>query len=142
MGSSMGALISLYALAEYPDVFGGAGCMSPHWPLLLPTSAGMPMAGGHPLFEREVSKAFTAYLRRRLVPPHNRRIWFDHGTKSLDAYYSPYQRRINRELASLGWRRGIDFQSKVYAGAAHNEESWGARLADPLTFLLPAQAAR
>lgn len=28
-GSSMGALISLYALVQYPDVFGGAGVLSP-----------------------------------------------------------------------------------------------------------------
>ena len=28
-GSSMGALISMYALVDYPDVFGGAGIFSP-----------------------------------------------------------------------------------------------------------------
>ena len=40
MGSSMGALISLYAIDEYPKVFGGAGMMSTHWPLLsIPTTA-------------------------------------------------------------------------------------------------------
>src|SRR5262249_20224624 len=33
MGSSAGALISLYAVCEYPDVFGGAGCVSTHWPI-------------------------------------------------------------------------------------------------------------
>lgn len=31
-GSSMGGLISLYAICEYPEVFGGAICMSTHWP--------------------------------------------------------------------------------------------------------------
>ncbi len=31
MGSSMGGLISLYAISEYPQVFGGAGCVSTHW---------------------------------------------------------------------------------------------------------------
>ena len=31
MGSSMGGLISAYALTEYPDVYGGAACMSTHW---------------------------------------------------------------------------------------------------------------
>ena len=31
MGSSMGGLISLYALCEYPDVFGGAACLSSSW---------------------------------------------------------------------------------------------------------------
>lgn len=30
-GSSMGGLISLYALCEYPEVFGGAACLSTHW---------------------------------------------------------------------------------------------------------------
>ena len=29
-GSSMGGLISLYALCEYPEVFGGAACLSSH----------------------------------------------------------------------------------------------------------------
>ena len=32
MGSSMGGLISMYAICEYPEVFGGAICMSTHWP--------------------------------------------------------------------------------------------------------------
>ena len=32
MGSSMGGLISLYALARYPDIFGGVGAVSTHWP--------------------------------------------------------------------------------------------------------------
>ena len=31
-GSSMGGLISMYAICEYPKVFGGAACMSTHWP--------------------------------------------------------------------------------------------------------------
>ena len=31
-GSSMGGLISMYAICEYPRVFGGAACMSTHWP--------------------------------------------------------------------------------------------------------------
>lgn len=31
-GSSMGGLISMYAICEYPNVFGGAICMSTHWP--------------------------------------------------------------------------------------------------------------
>jgi len=32
-GSSMGGLISLYAVCEYPNVFGGAACLSTHWPI-------------------------------------------------------------------------------------------------------------
>jgi predicted alpha/beta superfamily hydrolase len=32
MGSSMGGLISMYAISEYPQVFGAAACVSTHWP--------------------------------------------------------------------------------------------------------------
>src|SRR5438270_9821510 len=35
MGSSMGSLISLYAIEEYPQVFGAAGMMSTQWPLVI-----------------------------------------------------------------------------------------------------------
>ena len=31
-GSSMGGLISLYAICEFPNIFGGAACLSTHWP--------------------------------------------------------------------------------------------------------------
>ena len=31
MGSSMGGLISMYALCEYPTIFGKAACLSTHW---------------------------------------------------------------------------------------------------------------
>jgi len=34
MGSSMGGLISLYAISKYPEVFGAAGSVSTHWPVL------------------------------------------------------------------------------------------------------------
>jgi len=30
-GSSMGGLISHYAICEYPEIFGGAACLSTHW---------------------------------------------------------------------------------------------------------------
>ena len=30
-GSSMGGLISMYAICEYPQIFGGAACLSTHW---------------------------------------------------------------------------------------------------------------
>ena len=37
MGSSMGGLISIYAIARYPDVYGGAMCLSTHWPISIKT---------------------------------------------------------------------------------------------------------
>ncbi len=122
MGSSMGALISLYALAEYPDVFGGAGCVSIHWPL----------ADG----------IVADYLARHLPAREGHRLYFDHGTATLDAGYAPYQRRVDALLRAAGWREGRDFMSYEDAGAAHDERAWRARIAVPLEFLLGPPAAQ
>jgi len=130
MGSSMGGLISLYAVTEYPDVFGAAGCLSTHWPL--PARPVDP-----PKLDRaEVLAAFDAYLSARLPRPGGNRIWFDHGDQTLDRHYAPYQEHVDATLTRLGWRRGLDFESRVYPGAAHNEASWRQRLDDPMRFLL------
>lgn len=135
MGSSMGGLISLYALTEYPHVFGGAGAVSTHWPLLLPPE-------GQKLSDADVdavASAFEAYLRSALPKPGRHRIWFDHGSETLDRHYAAYQARIDRLVAALGWRKGRDFESRNFPGAPHNEDAWRERVHLPLLFLLGAQ---
>ncbi|MDE2182335.1 MAG: alpha/beta hydrolase [Alphaproteobacteria bacterium] len=135
MGSSMGGLISLYALAEYPQVFGRAGCLSTHWPLFLPAPEDFAKPRSSLPYESEAIGAMRDYLQSKLGPPQGRKLWFDRGTATLDAEYAPYQTAVDLELAQLGWQRGRDFESRVYPGAEHNETSWHARLADPLRFL-------
>lgn len=133
MGSSMGALISLYAINEYPKVFGGAGMVSTHWPLFLP-------AEGKSLSEGEyeaVSSAFDRYLTPALASPSTHRLYFDHGTETLDSNYARYQARIDRVVAAKGYRRDVNWVSRNFPGQAHNEISWASRLEIPLRFLLP-----
>lgn len=138
MGSSMGGLISLYALAEYPDVFGAAGMVSTHWPLLLPRE-GEELSGE----DRDaVASAFGAYLRAALPRPGRHRLYFDHGTETLDRHYAAYQARIDRLVAARGWRRGSDWLVRAFPGAAHNENSWRERVHIPLAFLLPTTESR
>jgi pimeloyl-ACP methyl ester carboxylesterase len=131
MGSSMGGLISLYALAEYPHVFSAAGAVSTHWPLLLPRE-------GETLSDRDmdaVATAFEGYLRTALPRPGRHRIWFDHGSETLDKHYAAYQARIDRLVASRGWTKERDFTSRNFPGAPHNEDAWRARVDQPLRFL-------
>ena len=133
MGSSMGALISLYAINEYPHVFGGAGMVSTHWPLLLP-------AEGKTISDAEyqaVSSAFERYLATALPSPGAHRLYFDHGSETLDAVYARYQQRIDRVVTRRGYRHGANWISRNYAGQAHNELSWASRVEIPLRFLLP-----
>jgi predicted alpha/beta superfamily hydrolase len=120
VGSSMGGLISCYAVARVPTVFGRGACVSTHWPLADPADVGP--------FNDEVLALWSDFLRTTLGPPRGRRLWLDHGTATLDAAYAPYQRGIDAQLQKLGWRRGRDFESRVFDGAAHEENAWAARL--------------
>ena len=137
MGSSMGALISLYAIDEYPHVFGGAGMLSTHWPLMIP-------AEGKTLSDADfetVSSAFEQYLAPALPSPATHRLYFDHGSETLDANYARYQDRIDRVVAKRGYRQGVNWLTRSFPGQAHNEVSWASRVEIPLRFLLPPRQA-
>lgn len=116
MGSSMGALLSLYALCEYPDVFGGAGCLSTHWP-----------AGDGIMVD---------YLKTALPQPGRHRIYFDYGTQTLDALYEPYQMRVDKVMRATGCQEDRDWMTRRFEGAEHNERAWRERVKIPLKFLL------
>jgi enterochelin esterase-like enzyme len=132
MGSSMGALISLYGLCEYPSVFGGAGCLSTHWTLL-----NAPESYSKPDLETPVViAAFESYLKTKLPKAGTSKVWMDHGTKNLDGFYGPYQTAMDSSFEALGWRPGRDFISRIYPDGDHNEASWRQRVHEPLGFLL------
>lgn len=126
VGSSMGGLISCYAIIERPDIFGGGGCVSTHWPLAEPKEFGV----------EEVSALWSRYLDAKLGKPAGRRIWMDHGDKTLDAFYPPYQARITADFKRLGWREGRDFVARAYPGAEHEENAWAARMDDIFGWLM------
>jgi hypothetical protein len=138
MGSSMGALISLYAIDEYPQVFSGAGMISTHWPLFLPADGGKSITD--PEYE-VVSSAFERYLAPALPNPKSHKLYFDHGSEALDAIYASYQKRIDAIVAQRGYRQGVNWISRNFPGQAHNEISWASRLEIPLRFLLPPEKA-
>ncbi|MEJ6789905.1 alpha/beta hydrolase-fold protein [Brevundimonas sp. BR2-1] len=133
MGSSMGGLISLYALMKHSDVFGAAGCVSTHWPIRIDQITDE--AALAPWRQRLVA-AWTEVVRDSLPDPRSHRLYFDRGDETLDAFYAVFQSRIDETIRAAGW--GSDrFRSLVFPGAEHNEASWNQRLDVPLAFLLP-----
>jgi enterochelin esterase-like enzyme len=122
-GSSMGGLISLYAICEYPDVFGGAACMSTHW-------TGIYRADHNP-----IPFSILKYMSEKLPSPNHHKIYFDHGTKTLDSLYTPFQEQVDSIMKKKGYTNK-NFESKIFEGADHSEASWAKRLAIPLEFLL------
>ena len=124
MGSSMGGLISLYALCEYPQVFGGAACLSTHW------------IGGWGTDRAALAASFQQYVQAHLpAPSTGHRLYFDHGSTTLDSLYAPHQQAIDAILRRRGYSPA-NWETRVYPGADHSEHAWSRRLAEPLQFLL------
>ena len=116
MGSSMGGLISLYALVAYPQVFGGAGCFSTHWPVM--------------------KDFMRTYLQEKLPPAGAHKFYYDYGTEGLDAEYAPYQLAVDALMLDKGYQHGVDWITRRYPSADHHERAWRARLHIALRFFL------
>ncbi len=122
-GSSMGGLISMYAICEYPEVFGGAICMSTHWP------------GSFETEDNPIPAAFTNYLKSKLPDPSNHKLYFDYGTETLDSIYEPYQLEVDEVIRKQGYDDDA-FLSLKFEGHEHAEKDWNRRLHIPLKFHL------
>jgi len=116
IGSSMGALSTLYAGIQRPEQISALLALSPHWTI-----------GGNRLVERTIEE---------LPKPGNHKIWMSRGTKSLDADYKPFQEYADRLMKEKGYRLGHDFFTKVYEKTSHNERSWASYLDQVMKFWL------
>jgi enterochelin esterase-like enzyme len=131
IGSSMGGLMSWYTLMRLPELIGGAGCLSTHWPGINPTKG------------EETFNAIYSYFTKNLPAPNSpagaKRFWFDFGDKTLDAYYPPLQAKIDEVMQARGYGAHPDlWRTTSDPGAEHNEIAWRKRLPDVLRFLLGA----
>lgn len=122
MGSSMGGVISIYAMNEYPQVFGGAAGLSTHWVGTFEPNSALPLA------------AFN-YLHEHLADPRSHRLYMDRGTTELDAIYGTYQSFVDEIVRDRGFDAS-NSMSRVFEGEGHNEDAWARRLEIPLLFLL------
>ncbi len=122
-GSSMGGLISMYAICEYPEVFGGAACISTHWPGTFSTQ------------NNPIPDAFINYMNDHLPNPKTHTIYFDYGNKTLDALYPDLQKKVDVVMAQKGFTT-TNWTTQFFEGKDHSEKSWAERLHIPLEFLL------
>lgn len=125
-GSSMGGLISMYAICEYPEVYGGAACLSTHW------------LGTFETESNPVPAKFMEYLNHKLPDPATHKIYFDFGTETLDTFYEPFQNQVDVIMKNAGYN-DTNWMTKKFQGQDHSENAWKSRLFIPLTFLLEVQ---
>ena len=111
-GSSMGGLVSLYALWKHPDVFRAAAALSPSaW------------------FAQE---AIIEFVKEQPAPPG--RLWLDIGTEEGETTLDSV-RRLRDVIVEQGLTEGPRFEYVEDEGATHHEEHWGRRMRQALPFL-------
>tara|TARA_B110000438_G_scaffold49068_2_gene49495 strand:- start:1329 stop:2258 length:930 start_codon:yes stop_codon:yes gene_type:complete len=118
-GSSMGGLIAAYAICEYPNIFGGAACLSTHWSAL--------------------DGVFIEYLKNNLPNSEFHKIYFDYGTLGLDGEYEPYQLIVDSLMIKKGYKESKNWMTKKFEGEDHNEDFWRARFHYPIEFFFNSQ---
>jgi predicted alpha/beta superfamily hydrolase len=114
-GSSMGGLISLYALFRNVETFGYAGAMSPALWL--------------------ADRAIFGYVEAAPYVPG--RIYLDVGTQEGEAEVADV-RRMRELLARKGYREGDELLYVVEPGGYHREAAWARRLPREIRFFLRA----
>ena len=102
LGSSLGGVVSFYSVWQYPEVFGGAACMSSTFSFK------------DNLIERVLNEA------KREV-----RFYLDSGWPN-DNYEVTIA--MATALVSRGWQYGRDLIHFCFPQAAHDEKAWGVRL--------------
>lgn len=122
-GSSLGGLISLYAVYEFPQVFGQAAVVSPSlwW----------------------ADRAVLDWIQKKPVP--DVKIWLDMGTLEGEVTASGLPdtivnaRSLRDYLQGKGFQQGKNFYYYEAEGAGHNESAWAERVEFILRFLFPAE---
>ena len=122
MGSSMGGLISMYAICEYPKVFGKAACLSTHW------------IGFREFENNPIPESFFSYMKKKLPNPKNHKLYFDYGTETLDADYIKYEYRVDEILKEKGYD-STNSKNLKFEGENHSEASWQKRIPIPIEFM-------
>ena len=123
MGSSMGGLISIYGVTEYPEGFGAAVCMSTHWTGAIGDNADFPTA-------------MKQYLLDNFPRNGDYLLYFDNGDCDYDSQYLPAYNEMNTLFDFLGYREGEKLKTGVFQGHSHSEKSWSERVNIPLQFIL------
>lgn len=111
MGSSLGALISHYAIDKYPGVFGKAGLFSPsYW------------------YNPEMYDYAAAHM-----PPGGTKLYFYAGGAEDEQMLGNLNRML--EVLRAHGTPAADLQVHVVAGAQHNEAAWRSEFARAVEWL-------
>ena len=122
-GSSMGGLMSMYAISEYPTIFQGAACISTHW------------VGAMAEENNPFPSAIFRYVAANVPDAKSHKLYFDYGDQTLDRHYPKYASTVDSVYTNRGYSVA-NFRNLFFPGTDHSEKSWQKRIHIPLNFLL------
>lgn len=123
-GSAMGGLITIYAITEYPEIFGGAACLAVHWPL------------GPIDRYPDAARAMVDVLGANLPDPATHRIYFDYWIQQEVSITEPYQNRMDQHMGARGYQQPANWETVMLDAPEIKMEYWKNELYRPLEFLL------
>lgn len=112
-GSSMGGLMTVYALCRYPEVFAGGAALSPSF-WVAP--------------EKCAEEIVSARWRPKTA------LYLDYGVKELKNHGKEQREGLSRCLDALT-ARGVPFTFRLIDGGVHSETSWREQVPDFLRAL-------
>ena len=122
VSSDVGGLISISNIIEYPETFIESGRLSKHWP------------GTFKMAENPNPVSCLKYLNDNLPLHQNHKIYLNYGTENLDPNYKPNQQQAAL-IMKLKDYPAVNWITKTFAGASHNERPWNKRFYVSLKFL-------
>lgn len=125
MGSSLGGLISLGILSEYPDLFGGAAALS--------------LAGQSEIFAKLLKDQFLKNSFKKGVGGKDflrSSVYVDHGLLRNDRFYMDLS---NDTVATILGLPFVNSLYKRYPLADHQEDHWARNVDSALKFLLKTE---
>lgn len=129
LGSSLGGLLSLFALFEHPRTFGLVGALSPS--ALFADGALLTYLLGQPYVPARIALDVGT-----LEGPPATSNWL--LSRLLTRPYAARVREVRDLLGTMGYRDGHDLRYLEQRGGLHSERCWSRRLPGILRFLLRA----
>jgi predicted alpha/beta superfamily hydrolase len=115
MGSSMGGLISLLLVWNYPETFSQAACLSP-------------------AFVHRGNNA-VALVQSNPAAGKDLRLYIDNGGVGLDAQFQAGCDAMLAALRAAGFKQGENLEWYLDPAAEHSERAWCRRVWRPLLFI-------
>ncbi len=122
-GTEAGALISLYALCEYPHIFNAAACIAPNWDIS---------------DDPKITRCILKYIQKQIPESDIHRVYIDQDATISSELITEVIKKLNRTFIRKKFSENNVYLRK-FDNSDSNIQIWSQRLGIPLQFLFKKQ---